>query len=213
MRLPFFRLCSGSPPFPHATRCAGLVRGPILKDAVRKPVQNKTNPNPRQSARHSALSGFSCIRIHNMEAHERCGAPCGRRPLERFFRPRIASSAVGRGWYAAHRCASLFLATAFETVCFWPRLFGALEAAQRQYDLRCEIADYLKTHPKSAVVNLGCGLDDSFSKADNSQCKGYNLDLPDVIPSPCSTSSARPGSGKTCGIRKPSAFSAPLLAF
>ena len=92
-------------------------------------------------------------------------------------------------------------------------LFGALEAAQRQYDLRCEIADYLKTHPKAAVVNLGCGLEDSFSKADNGQCKGYDLDLPDVIPSPCSTSTARPGSGKTCGIRKPSAFSAPLLAF
>ncbi len=60
-------------------------------------------------------------------------------------------------------------------------LFGALEVAQRQYDLRCEIEDYLKTHPKAAVVNLGCGLDDSFSKADNGQCKGYNLDLPDVI--------------------------------
>lgn len=39
-------------------------------------------------------------------------------------------------------------------------LFGALEVAQRQYDLRCEIEDYLKTHPKAAVVNLGCGLDD-----------------------------------------------------
>jgi O-methyltransferase involved in polyketide biosynthesis len=31
------------------------------------------------------------------------------------------------------------------------------------------------------VVNLGCGLDDTFSKTDNGQCKGYNLDLPDVI--------------------------------
>ena len=60
-------------------------------------------------------------------------------------------------------------------------LFGALEVAQRQYDLRCEIEDYLKTHPKAAMVNLGCGLDDSFSKADNGQCKGYNLDLPDMI--------------------------------
>ena len=28
MRLPFFRLCSGSPPFPHRTRCAGLRWGP-----------------------------------------------------------------------------------------------------------------------------------------------------------------------------------------
>lgn len=60
-------------------------------------------------------------------------------------------------------------------------LFGALEVAQRQYDLRCEVEAYLKDHPKAAVVNLGCGLDDTFSKVDNGQCKGYNLDFPDVI--------------------------------
>ena len=60
-------------------------------------------------------------------------------------------------------------------------LFGALEVAQRQYDLRCEVEAYLQEHPKAAVVNLGCGLDDTFRKADNSLCWGYNLDLPDVI--------------------------------
>ncbi len=60
-------------------------------------------------------------------------------------------------------------------------LFGALEVAQRQYDLRCEAKMYLKDHPKAAVVNLGCGLDDTFSKVDNGQCRGYNIDLPDVI--------------------------------
>ena len=60
-------------------------------------------------------------------------------------------------------------------------LFGALEVAQRQYDLRCEVEMYLKDHPKAAVVNLGCGLDDTFSKVDNGECKGYNIDLPDVI--------------------------------
>ena len=60
-------------------------------------------------------------------------------------------------------------------------LFGALEVAQRQYDLQWEVRDYLKTHPKAAVVNLGCGLDDTFSQADNGVCRGYNLDLPDVI--------------------------------
>jgi len=60
-------------------------------------------------------------------------------------------------------------------------LFGALEVAQRQYNLRCEVENYLKAHPKAAVVNLGCGLDDTFSKVDNGECKGYNIDLPDVI--------------------------------
>ena len=60
-------------------------------------------------------------------------------------------------------------------------LFGALEVAQRQYDLRCEAEAYLKEHPKAAVVNLGCGLDDTFSQVDNGLCRGYNLDFPDVI--------------------------------
>ncbi|MDO5137998.1 MAG: class I SAM-dependent methyltransferase [Oscillospiraceae bacterium] len=60
-------------------------------------------------------------------------------------------------------------------------LFGALEVAQRQYDLQCEVEYYLSDHPNAAVVNMGCGLDDTFRKVDNGTCKGYNLDLPDVI--------------------------------
>ena len=60
-------------------------------------------------------------------------------------------------------------------------LFGALEVAQRQYDLLCEVKAYLETNPKAAVVNLGCGLDDTFSRSDNGLCRGFNLDLPDVI--------------------------------
>ena len=60
-------------------------------------------------------------------------------------------------------------------------LFGALEVAQRQYDLRCEVEGYLKEHPRAAVVNLGCGLDDTFHKCDNGLCRGYNIDFPDVI--------------------------------
>lgn len=59
--------------------------------------------------------------------------------------------------------------------------FGALEVAQRQYDLSCEVEAYLKEHPKAAVVNLGCGLDTTFSRVDNGQCRGFNLDLPGVI--------------------------------
>ena len=60
-------------------------------------------------------------------------------------------------------------------------LFGALEVAQRQYDLLWEVKNYLASRPKAAVVNLGCGLDDTFRKADNGLCRGYNIDLPDVI--------------------------------
>ena len=60
-------------------------------------------------------------------------------------------------------------------------LFGALEVAQRQYDLASEVKDYLKSHPGAAVVNLGCGLDDTFRKCDNGRCLGYNIDMPAVI--------------------------------
>ena len=60
-------------------------------------------------------------------------------------------------------------------------LFGALEVAQRQYDLRCEVEAYLKAHPGAAVVSLGCGLVDTFSKVDNGRCRGFNIDFPDVI--------------------------------
>ncbi len=60
-------------------------------------------------------------------------------------------------------------------------LFGALEVAQRQYDVRREVESYLKDRPKAAVVNLGCGLDDTFRRCDNGVCRGYNIDMPDVI--------------------------------
>ncbi|MBR0510219.1 MAG: class I SAM-dependent methyltransferase [Clostridia bacterium] len=60
-------------------------------------------------------------------------------------------------------------------------LFGALEVAQRQFDLACEVRDYLEGHPNAAVVNLGCGLDDTFRKCDNGTCRGYDIDMPDVI--------------------------------
>ena len=59
--------------------------------------------------------------------------------------------------------------------------FGFLEAAMRQNDLAFEVRDYLQAHPRAAVVNLGCGLDDTGRRCDNGSCKIYNLDFPDVI--------------------------------
>ena len=41
--------------------------------------------------------------------------------------------------------------------------------------------DYLKTHPKATIINLGCGLDLSFDEVDNGTCRFINMDLPDVI--------------------------------
>ena len=59
--------------------------------------------------------------------------------------------------------------------------FGFLEVAMRQNDLSFEVRDYLKMHPNAAVVNLGCGLDNTGRACDNGRCKIYNLDFPDVI--------------------------------
>lgn len=59
--------------------------------------------------------------------------------------------------------------------------FGFLEVAMRQNDLAFEVRDYLRTHPNAAVVNLGCGLDNTGRYCDNGSCKIYNLDFPDVI--------------------------------
>lgn len=59
--------------------------------------------------------------------------------------------------------------------------FGFLEVAMRQNDLAYEVREYLREHPEAAVVNLGCGLDDTGRRCDNGQCHMYNLDFPDVI--------------------------------
>jgi O-methyltransferase involved in polyketide biosynthesis len=59
--------------------------------------------------------------------------------------------------------------------------FGALEVAMRENDLMIEARDYLSAHPSAAVVNLGCGLDQTAENCDNGMCRIYNLDLPDVI--------------------------------
>ena len=59
--------------------------------------------------------------------------------------------------------------------------FGFLEVAMRQSDLAWEVRDYLRTHPRAAVVNLGCGLDGTGRACDNGTCRIYNIDFPDVI--------------------------------
>ena len=62
---------------------------------------------------------------------------------------------------------------------FWR--FGALEAAMRQLDMEWEINDYLASHPRAAVVNMGCGLDQTPRRCDNGSCRMYNVDMPDII--------------------------------
>ena len=61
------------------------------------------------------------------------------------------------------------------------QVFGALEVAMCQSDLAWEVRDYLKSHPKAAVINLGCGLDNTSRTCDNGSCKIYSIDLSNVI--------------------------------
>ena len=72
--------------------------------------------------------------------------------------------------------------------CAWARqatgllqTFGALEVAMRQNALAWEVRDYLNAHPRAAVINLGCGLDNTGRACDNGRCSIWNIDLPDVI--------------------------------
>ncbi|MDO4404199.1 MAG: class I SAM-dependent methyltransferase [Atopobiaceae bacterium] len=71
---------------------------------------------------------------------------------------------------------------------FWQ--FGALEAAMRQLDMEWEIRDYLAAHPDAAVVNMGCGLDQTGRACDNGSCLIYNIDMPDIIAARCELSPA-----------------------
>lgn len=43
------------------------------------------------------------------------------------------------------------------------------------------IRAYMQTHPRATIVNIGAGLDTTFSRVDNGLIRWYNLDLPDAI--------------------------------
>ncbi len=41
--------------------------------------------------------------------------------------------------------------------------------------------DFIQRHPEGTIVNIGCGLDTTFSRIDNGTIMYYELDLPEVI--------------------------------
>ncbi|MGW8314998.1 MAG: class I SAM-dependent methyltransferase, partial [Bacteroidales bacterium] len=49
----------------------------------------------------------------------------------------------------------------------------------KQYDRF--IREFLDLYPSAVVVNIGCGLDDRFSRIDNSRVRFFDLDLPDIM--------------------------------
>ena len=58
---------------------------------------------------------------------------------------------------------------------------GALAGAIRQYDLACETEEYLKDHPKAAVVELGAGLSCLRRQLGNETNVWINIEFPDVV--------------------------------
>lgn len=43
------------------------------------------------------------------------------------------------------------------------------------------VTDFIRKHPKAAIVNIGCGLDNRFERIDNGKIDFFDLDLPDII--------------------------------
>jgi O-methyltransferase involved in polyketide biosynthesis len=43
------------------------------------------------------------------------------------------------------------------------------------------IRQYLEGYPAAVIVNLGCGLDTTFSRVDNGRLRWFDLDLPEAI--------------------------------
>lgn len=59
--------------------------------------------------------------------------------------------------------------------------FGSLEGLLRSRDILWEMQEYLSAHPDSAVVNMGCGLDQTPLLGDNGRMRLYNVDRADMI--------------------------------
>ncbi len=43
------------------------------------------------------------------------------------------------------------------------------------------VREFIAKYPEATIVNIGCGMDTTFSRIDNGKIRFYELDLPDVI--------------------------------
>jgi len=58
-------------------------------------------------------------------------------------------------------------------------VFRAYLVRARNFDRA--IGRYIERYPEATAVNIGAGLDTTFSRADNGKMRWYDLDLPDGI--------------------------------
>lgn len=59
--------------------------------------------------------------------------------------------------------------------------FGGICYIVRARRIEDTIRKFIQKHPCATVVNIGAGLDTTFSRVDNGRIRWYNLDLPDAI--------------------------------
>ncbi|UZQ48508.1 class I SAM-dependent methyltransferase [Clostridium kluyveri] len=59
--------------------------------------------------------------------------------------------------------------------------FGGICYIVRARKIEDAIREFIRKYPRGTVVNIGAGLDNSFSRVDNGSILWYNLDLPDSI--------------------------------
>lgn len=59
--------------------------------------------------------------------------------------------------------------------------FGGICYVVRARKMEDAIRQFIRKHPRATIVDIGAGLDTSFSRVDNGTIRWYNLDLPDSI--------------------------------
>ena len=59
--------------------------------------------------------------------------------------------------------------------------YGCITYITRARKIDDTIKKFITKHPNATIVNIGSGLDTTFSRIDNSTIHWYNLDLPDAI--------------------------------
>lgn len=58
---------------------------------------------------------------------------------------------------------------------------GIIAMGVRAVKMDKAIKDFIHKHPEATIVNIGAGLDTSFTRVDNGKIKWFDIDLPDSI--------------------------------
>ncbi len=59
--------------------------------------------------------------------------------------------------------------------------YNMIASASRSANMDRYIKNFIKRKPNGVIIQLGCGLETTFSRDDNGETKWYSIDLPNVI--------------------------------